>query len=138
MKKLIFSMLCISVLGLFSCKKSTDGNKSVISEETETKITNQNGKIDSTTTTSLKKSINGETEESISYTYKGLDGSRAKATYNNSGKAKTLTVEANGKRFELDKISGGIYQRSGIKAVTKGDSLFITQDGNVIPLVLDR
>lgn len=135
MKKLLISLLGIALL--VGCNKSTEGNKNVVSEETGA---NMNEKTDnSTATTPLMKSVNGETSESTSYPYKGLDGSRAKIIFDNTKQGKTMSIESgNGKKFELDKKSDGMYERNGIKAVVKGDSLFIIQGENTIPLVLDK
>lgn len=74
-----------------------------------------------------------------SYTYKATDGTRAKIDF--AEKDKTVTIEANGKKFQLDQVNlqptGTEYERNGIKASVKGDSVTITQGNNVIELVRD-
>ncbi len=71
-----------------------------------------------------------------SFTYKATDGSRAKATFKNS--TNTLLIYANNRKFQLDKKDDKNYERGGITARIAGDSLIITQDDNVIDLVLDK
>ena len=45
-------------------------------------------------------------------------------------------------KYVLDKKDGDqdseVYERSGVQAKIKKDSLIITQDDNVIPLVLEK
>ncbi len=135
MKKIVaISGICL--LGLVGCKK--EGNTSVIKENIETKVTNDGGIIDTTTTTSIEQTVNGKKIGTNSYTYKGLDGTRAKITFTNTEKSSTLIIQANKNKYELDKKSDNIYERNTVKAEIKGDSVIITQDDNVIPLVLDK
>lgn len=135
-KNILISSLAMS-LALVSCKKN-DNKMTSESYSSETTVTDENGKIDSVTTTSMEKTVDGQKSGSYSYPYKASDGSRAKATFTN-GKSKTVLIEANNNKFQLDfkeKTSAGErYERSGISAETKGDSLIITQDNNVISLV---
>jgi len=74
-------------------------------------------------------------EETISY--RASDGSRANVLLVTSSKENTMTIRANNQKFQLDKKSDTEYERNGVKAEIKGDSLFITQDDMVIPLVKD-
>ena len=124
-------------LALISCKKN-DSKMSSESYSSETTVTDENGKIDSATTTSMEKTIDGKKVEEYSIPYKAEDGSRAKATFNNNGKSKTITLEANNNKFVLDfkkKTSEGeFYERNTISAETKGDSLLISQDNQVMHL----
>lgn len=121
MKNSIIAMVAFACMSV-DCKQS-EGNKNVIKMETDNQP---------------KAYIVG----SNSYTYRGLDGIRAKVVFNNTDKDKTVMVQANNNRIELDRKSdanGEIhYERAGITAVAKGDSLIITQDGNVIPLKWDN
>lgn len=128
--------LALILMSTTACKKSTDGNKSVIKEETvDTTVENNNGVIDSSTTTKSVEEIDGKTVTEESFGYKASDGSRAKLTILDSEKEKTATIWANNHKFVLDKKADNHYERNGIHAEIKGDSLFITQDNNVIPLV---
>ena len=124
-------------LALISCKKN-DSKMSSESYSSETTVTDKNGKIDSATTTSMEKTIDGKKVEEYSIPYKAEDGSRAKATFINNGKSKTITLEANNNKFVLDfkkKTSEGeFYERNTISAETKGDSLLISQDNQVMHL----
>ncbi len=135
-----FLLLSLPVLSLlFSCKKDQDSKmmKEIYSSDTTT--VHDNGKKDSTTTTSVEKEIEGNKTGSYSYPYKASDGSRAKATFLNNGRSKTILIEANNRKFELDfknkTQNGELYERSGISAESKGDSLIISQDNNEIALV---
>lgn len=96
-----------SLFVLVNC--NTEGNKGVLKNET--------------------------TEESV--TYKGMDGSRAKITFENSDSGNTITIIANGKKFQLDKKQENFYERNGVSVEIKGDSATIHQGENVIPLVKD-
>lgn len=138
MKKYIIPLLALSFLTT-ACNKKSGGNKSIITSESyETEITDNNGKIDSSTTTSYKKEVNGKVSREESFVYTGLDNSKAKIIFVDTDKEHTITIEANKRKFQLDKINeadGKInYERNGIKAEVKGDSLFIIQGDNVIPL----
>lgn len=72
--------------------------------------------------------------------YRALDGRRASVTTDHAGNGKgTISIEANGQKFQLDQVKQDgdrtEYERNGVKAVQKGDSLTIFQDGVEIPLV---
>jgi|SRR6218665_1032371 len=127
-----------ATLALVSCKKN-DSKRTSESYSSETTVTDENGKIDSVTTTSMEKSSDGNKIQEYSVPYKAEDGSRAKATFINNGKSKTITLEANNNKFVLDfkkKTSEGeLYERNTISAETKGDSLLISQDNQVMHLV---
>lgn len=131
------AIILISALALLSCKK--EGNKAVISSENSTEVVNNNGKVDTVTNASSTEIVNGDEKKSETFTYKGLDGTRAKATFDNDKGKKTLTVQANNNKFQLDFIAENndraMYERRGIKAEVKGDSLLIIQDDKTIPLV---
>lgn len=125
-------------LTLASCKKN-DTKMTSESYSTETTVTDENGKIDSVTTTSMEKTVNGKKIQEYSVPYKAADGSRAKATFIDNGKSKTITLEANNNKFVLDfkkkTAEGEFYERNTISAETKGDSLLISQDNQVMHLV---
>ncbi|MFC4164909.1 hypothetical protein ACFOWU_14675 [Epilithonimonas zeae] len=124
-------------IALVSCKKN-DTKMTSESYSTETTVTDENGKIDSVTTTSMEKTVDGKKVQEYSVPYKAVDGSRAKATFTDNGKSKTITLEANNNKFVLDfkkKTSEGeFYERNTISAETKGDSLLISQDNQVMHL----
>lgn len=125
-----------------SCKKNESGSKSVISESSssETTVVDNNGKIDSVTNSSTETTVNGNQTIETSVAYKGLDGTRAKATFSSGKSGKTLViVSANNQKYQLDFKSktadGEHYERNGVSANTKGDSLIISQGNTEIPLV---
>ena len=135
-----FLLLSLPVLSLLlSCKKDQDSKMMKETYSSETTTVDDNGKKDSMTTTSVEKEIDGDKTGSYSYPYKASDGSRAKATFLNNGRSKTILIEANNRKFELDfknkTQNGELYERSGISAESKGDSLIISQDNNEIALV---
>jgi major membrane immunogen (membrane-anchored lipoprotein) len=125
------------VLALVSCKKN-DTKMTSESYSTETTVTDENGKVDSVTTTSMEKEINGKKITSVSYPYKTSDGSRAKATFSDNGKSKTITIEANNMKYVLDFVkatpTGELYERNSISAESSEDSLLISQGNNIIHL----
>lgn len=134
-----YLILSVSVgLALASCKKNEDSKMMNQTYATESTVTDDNGKIDSATTTSMEKDLNGNKTSSVSYPYKAEDGSRAKATFDDNGKSKTVTIEANNMEYVLDfkkaTAAGELYERNSISAETTADSLFISQGNQVIHL----
>jgi len=132
---LIFSSVA---LALASCKKNEDSKMMKQTYATETTVTDDNGKIDSAITTSMEKDVNGNVTKNYSFPYKAADGSRAKATFDDNGKSKTVTIEANNMKYVLDfkkaTTTGELYERNSISAETTNDSLLISQGNNVIHL----
>lgn len=126
-----------ATLAFVSCKKN-DTKRTSESYSTTTEIVDDNGKIDSVTVTSMQREVDGKKETSVSYPYKASNGSRAKATFINEGKAKTITIEANNMKYVLDfkkaTSTGELYERNGISAESSEDSLLISQGNNVIHL----
>ena len=131
-------ILSAVALSFISCKKDTDSKMMKESYSTETTVVDNNGKVDSVTTTSMEKDANGIKTKSVSFPYKASDGSRAKATFTENGKTKTIVIEANKKQIVLDfKRTAGtsdFYEKNGITAESTKDSLLITQGNNVIHL----
>lgn len=138
MKKQIFTAFVLGLV-LMGCNKNS-GNKSILIKESETsEVSDNNGKTDSADDSHLQETVNGQTTTEESFLYKGLDKSLAKIIFTNKPKENTITIIANDKKFILDKKGETkgetTYERSGIKAVVKGDSINLIQDQNVIPLV---
>ena len=134
-----YLILSVSVaLSLASCNKNKDSKMMKQTYSTDSTMTDDNGKADSTTTTLMKKEVDGQKVSQISFPYKAEDGSRAKATFDNDGKSKTITIEANNMKYVLDfrkaTADGEIYERNSISAETTPDSLFISQGNQVIHL----
>lgn len=115
MKKQIFIILPLVTLMFTACKKNSEHSPSA-----------------TTSTNSTSESI----------TYKALDGSRAQATFDNDNGKKTITIKANNNKFQLDLVDethhGSLYERNGVKAIVKGDSISLEQGDNIIPLVKDN
>lgn len=137
-KYTLTAAVVISVIS-FSCKKNEESKMVNQTFSTETEVVDNNGKIDSATTTMSEKEVDGKKTSSVSYPYKATDGSRAKATFTNDGKSKLITIEANNHKFVLDfkkaTAKGELYERNSISAEASADSLLISQGNNVIHLV---
>lgn len=121
-----------------SCKKDEDSKMMKQTYATENTVTENNGKTDSAATTSTETEVDGKKVSTVSYPYKAEDGTRAKATFINDGKSKTITIEANNVKYVLDFKraipTGEIYERNSISAEVSEDSLLISQGNNVIHL----
>ncbi|WP_028121750.1 hypothetical protein [Epilithonimonas tenax] len=132
---LIFGSIAVA---LVCCKKNEDSKMMKQTYSTDTTIVDNNGTIDSATTTSMEKEVNGKKTTMVSYPYKASDGSRAKATFIENDQSKTITIEANNMKYVLDfkkaTTAGELYERNSISAETTTDSLFISQGDNVIHL----
>ncbi len=138
MKKCGFIIIGFSLTLLACNKKADSGNKGVIKTETNSsEVTDTSGNIDSTSISETK--VDGKvTDREESFLYSGLEKSKAKVIFIDKDKTHTITIQANNKTFILDKKEEKegttTYERSGIKAEVKGDSLFIIQGDNIIPL----
>lgn len=116
MKKVFIATVLLSAFTI-SCKKSVERPKDAVSEDSLTKAA-------------------ATSEEVISY--RASDGSRANVTLVSGPKENTMLIKANNSKFLLDRKSPTRYERNGIEAEIKGDSLFITQDNSIISLVKDH
>ena len=132
------NILIISALGLFtlnSCKND-GGNKNVISkEETNTTVSAENGKTDSSSTRT--EILDGKKYEINEYTYKATDGTPAKVLFSKADGHEFITISRGDTRIQLNKVEGKgeNYELGDVKASVKGDSLIITQKDTVIELV---
>lgn len=131
MKKIIFSAALVGLVAV-SCSKKEEGNTSAISTEelptVETNIQTEPSALD----------LNN-TQKEVIIGYKAVDGSRATATLTNTDKTNVILIKANNHMFQLDRKeltdTGAKYERNGVNAEIKGDSLFIMQGDTVIELV---
>ena len=118
MKNLIYTIALVVLAINISCKKSTDGNKNILVENTTT--------TDSLVTETTKR-------------YVGEDGTSALVTIKESEKDNTISVRSNNKiisaTLKSKTADGGIYSNFDFEIVAKGDTVTITQEKNEIVLV---
>ncbi|WP_066434461.1 hypothetical protein [Chryseobacterium sp. CCH4-E10] len=135
MKKVLLTATAAIVVSLTSCKKSENGNKSVLKSEESGVILADNGKVDSTI--HYETDVNGKKYLKTNYVYKATDGSLVKVVFNYD--EKTMSVRSNNKTFILNKVESKgnetIYEKMDMKATVKEDSLILDQGNNIIELV---
>ncbi|AZA58977.1 hypothetical protein [Chryseobacterium shandongense] len=135
MKKVLLTATAAIVVSLTSCKKSENGNKSVLKSEESGVILADNGKVDSTI--HYETDVNGKKYLKTNYVYKATDGSLVKVVFNYD--EETMSVRSNNKTFILNKVESKgnetIYEKMDMKATVKGDSLILDQGDNIIELV---
>lgn len=135
MKKGIFATAALTVFLFTGCKKSENGNKSVLQSDSSGVILADNGKVDSTI--HYETDVNGKKYVKTDYVYKATDGSLAKVVFNYE--EKTMSVRSNNKTFILNKVESKgnetVYEKMDMKATVKGDSLILDQGNNIIELV---
>ncbi|UOE40681.1 hypothetical protein MTP09_12345 [Chryseobacterium suipulveris] len=139
MKNPVLVLSSVLLLSAFSCKKSSDGNKSIIVEENvEKTVSNDNGKIDSTFTDAKTEKTADTQVQEITERYVGTDGTSALVTFKNSDKEHTISIRSNNKTIVLPQkeawAKGGIYADHDIEVKSEGDNITITQGNNVIEL----
>ena len=139
MKKYFNYILILGIIGVISCDKE---NKTAIEKEVKVvKTIDANGvsKTDSVILekTTLESNIT-KTENKIQkqeYVYRAFDGTEAKVTFTKGTKeGNFILIERNKLKIELPQIESDIYEKDGIKAVSKGDLLTITQNGQIFEL----
>ena len=139
MKKYFNYILILGIIGVISCDKE---NKTTIEKEVKVvKTIDANGvsKTDSVILekTNLESKIT-KTENKIQkqeYVYRAFDGTEAKVTFTTGTKeGNFILIERNKLKIELPQIESDIYEKDGIKAVSKGDLLTITQNGQIFEL----
>lgn len=136
MKNTVFIAPVVALLTIVSCKKSTEGNKSIIVEDSAvTSRTEEPVQTDSTTV----PGDNGSDVKTGEYTerYVAEDGSSALVTFKNSDKENTISVRSNNKTISAPKKAGagpGVYGNFDFEIVSRNDSVIITQGNNIIGL----
>ena len=139
MKKSFNYILILGFIGIISCDKES---KTAIEKEVKVvKPIDANGvsKTDSVILekTNLESKIT-KTENKIQkqeYVYRAFDGTEAKVTFTKGTKeGNFILIERNKLKIELPEIESYIYEKDGIKAVSKGDLLTITQNGQIFEL----
>ena len=118
---------------IFSCKKSTEGNKSIIKQENGYSMDLPKD------TTSVPDQISGnESEKEYTERYVAEDGSSALITFKNTDKEKTISIRSNNKTISAPQKEayekGGVYGNFDITIKAKNDSITISQNDNVIIL----
>ena len=139
MKKNFNYILILGFIGVISCDNK---NKTAIEKEVEVvKTIDANGvsKTDSVILekTNLESKIT-KTENKIQkqeYVYRAFDGTEASVTFTKGIKeGNFILIERNKLKIELPEIESDIYEKDGIKAISKGDLLTITQNGQIFEL----
>lgn len=139
MKKYFNYILILGIIGVISCDNK---NKTAIEKEVEVvKTIDANGvsKTDPIIleNTNLEDKIT-KTENKIEkkeYVYHAFDGTEASVTFTTGIKeGNFILIERNKLKIELPQIESDIYEKDGIKAVSKGDLLTITQNGQIFEL----
>lgn len=134
MKKTILIAASSLFLMTISCKKDTEGNKSVIKQENGY---SEDLPKDSLSIAEPSESGNNDAQE---YTdrYVGEDGSSALVTFKNTDKEKSISIRSNNKTISAPqkevKDHVRTYGNFDITIVAKNDSITITQEDNVILL----
>ena len=71
----------------------------------------------------------------VIWVYRAFDGTEANVTFTTGTKeGNFILIERNKLKIELPQIESDIYEKDGIKAVSKGDLLTITQNGQIFEL----
>ena len=69
------------------------------------------------------------------YVYRAFDGTEASVTFTTgTEEGNFILIERNKLKIELPQIESDIYEKDGIKAISKGDLLTITQNGQIFEL----
>ena len=140
MKKSFNYILILGFIGVISCDKE---NKTAIEKEVKViKTIDANGVSKTDSVILEKTNLEGKiskTENKIEkkeYVYRAFDGTEASVTFTTGTKegSNFILIERNKPKIELPEIESDIYEKDGIKAVSKGDLLTITQNGQIFEL----
>ena len=139
MKKSFNYILILAFIGIINCDKE---NKTSIEKEVKVvKTVDANGVSKTDPVISEKTNSEGKmtkTENKIEkkeYVYHAFDGTEAKVTFTTGTKeGNFILIERNKLKIELPQIESDIYEKDGIKAVSKGDLLTITKNGQIFEL----
>ena len=139
MKKSFNYILILGLIGIISCDKE---NKIPIEKEVKVVKTIDANGVSKTDSVILEKTnLEGKiskTENKIEkkeYVYRAFDETEANVTFTTGNKeGNFILIERNKLKIELLEIESYIYEKDGIKAVSKGDLLTITQTGQIFEL----
>ncbi|QDP84814.1 hypothetical protein FNJ88_04335 [Chryseobacterium sp. SNU WT5] len=133
MKKTLLILSTTLFLAPLSCKKSTDGNKSVIQQEN-----GYSADLPKDTVTAVESKDSNKNTQEYTERYVGDDGTSALVTFKNTDNEKMISIRSNNKTISAPQkeafVKGGIYGDFDIEIIAKNDSVTITQGGNVITL----
>ena len=136
MKNSVFIASAVILFTIVGCKKSTEGNKSIIVEDSAlTSKTDESVKTDSVAV--VTESENGVKKGEYTDRYVAEDGSSALVTFKNSDKENTISVRSNNKTISAPRKADkgeGVYGNYDFEIVSKNDSVIITQGNNIISL----
>ena len=136
MKKRVFTASAVALLTIANCKKSTEGNKSIIVEDSAvTSKTEEPVKTDSVAV--VTESESGVKKGEYTDRYVAEDGSSALVTFKNTDKENTISIRSNNKTISAPRKADkgeGVYGNYDFEIVSKNDSVIITQGNNIISL----
>ena len=139
MKKSFNYILILGFICVISCDNES---KTAIEKEVKViKTIDANGVSKTDSVISEKTNSEGKmtkTENKIEkkeYVYHAFDGTEASVTFTTGTKeGNFILIERNKLKIELPEIESDIYEKDGIKAISKGDLLTITQNGQIFEL----
>lgn len=144
MKIFIKSSILLALATIISCKKET--KKDVITNEVKVVTTiDSNGVKKQDSTVIFNRNIDGKsivTKEEIKkyvYQYEAFDGTKAEVTFTHYPEKSYILIERNKLKIELPQTKAdeksATFEKDGIKAVTEGQKLTITQNGETYELI---
>ena len=136
MKNIVFVASALTFLISLSCNKTTEGNKSIVAEDST--VVPSNEQVTKTDSAVVAPQNENETK-SGEYTerYVAEDGSSALVTFKNSDKENTISIRSNNKTIAAPRkaeAGPGVYGNFDFEIVSKNDSVIITQGNNIISL----
>ena len=118
-----------------SCEKTSEGNKSVISQE---KGYSEDLPKDTININTQRTDENESELQEVTERYVAEDGTSALVTFKNTDKENTISIKSNNKTISAPQkeawAKGAVYGNFDITIVSQNDSIKITQDKNVIVL----
>ncbi len=144
MKFFIKSSILLALATIISCKKET--KKDVFANEVKVvTIIDSNGVKKQDSTVVFNRVIDGKsivTKEEIKkyvYQYKAFDGTKAEVTFTHYPDKSYILIERNKLKIELPQTKAddksATFEKDGIKAVTEGQKLTISQNGETYELI---
>ena len=139
MKKSFNYILILGFIGVISCDNK---NKTAIEKEVKVIKTIDADGVSKTDSVILEKTNleskitkTEKKKKKKEYVYRAFDGTEASVTFTTgTKKGNFILIERNKLKIELPQIESDIYEKDGIKAVSKGDLLTITQNGQIFEL----